>query len=166
MANKVKIGWKKYFELIEVLASIIRKKFIPNQIICIATGGFIPGLVLAKIFDVPLATLAAESYHRSGGRFKDQKGKVVFARDLAKTRPGLGNRVLLIDDLADTGDTLKQSIIWLKRNYGEAIDELKTAVIWHKTKSICRADFFVKEIKADKNGKYPWIIQPIEKYER
>ena len=161
-----KISWEKHLTLIESLAEQVKKSFSPNQIVCIATGGLIPGMILSKIFKAPLAILSAESYQADESGVHSQKGEVVFNRDLAKTRPGFGSRVLLIDDLTDTGDTMAKSLDWLKNHYGELIGELKTAVIWHKNKSVFRPDFIVEEFFPDSDGQYPWIVQPLEKYEK
>ena len=46
-----------------------------------------------------------------------------FSRDLAKTTPNIGSKVLLVDDLADSGITLKKSIDWLQHFYGFYLDE-------------------------------------------
>ncbi len=163
--EQVKISWEEHLRLIEALAEQVKKVFAPNQIVCIATGGLIPGMILSKIFKAPLAILSAESYKADVNGVKNQKGEVVFSRDLAKTRPGFGNKILLIDDLTDTGDTMAKSLEWLKNHYGEFISELKTAVIWHKNKSVFRPDFIVEEFFPDADGQYPWIVQPLEKYE-
>lgn len=164
--EKVEISWEKHLALIETLAEQVKKSYLPNQIVCIATGGLIPGMILSKKFSAPLAILSAESYKADVNGVKNQKGEVVFSRDLAKTRPGFGSRVLLIDDLTDTGDTMAKSLEWLKNHYGEFISELRTAVVWHKSKSIFRPDFIVEEFFPDSAGRYPWIVQPLEKYEK
>jgi len=163
--SHIKVSWEEYFTLLEKLARQVRAQYIPNQIVCIATGGLIPGMVISKIFKAPLAILAAESYPIGKSGTEANKGEVVFARDLAKTRPGFGNRALLIDDLTDTGDTMAQGVEWIQRHYGSALVTLKTATVWHKDRSIFKPDFFVEEILPLQDGEYPWIIQPVERYE-
>ena len=72
------------------------------------------------------------------------------------------NRVLLIDDLSDTGLTLNKSIEWLK-NYGPTkkyIKEVKTACLWKKKSSSFEPDFCPVKLDYD-----PWIVQPTEHYE-
>lgn len=76
------------------------------------------------------------------------------------TTPGLGNRVLLVDDLVDSGYSLDRSIAWLKSKYGFYIEELRTAVLWYKAVSFIKPDYYV-EYLADN----PWIHQPFERYE-
>ena len=71
-------------------------------------------------------------------------------------------RVLLVDDLSDTGLTLNKSIEWLKqykpvKNY---IKEIKTACLWKKKSSSFTPDFCPVMLEND-----PWIIQPTEHYE-
>lgn len=164
--NRLEFTWSEYLCLIEKLAKKVKENFIPNQIVGIATGGLIPAMVLSKIFKAPLAILAAESYCVGKDGFKDQKTEVVFSRDLTKTNPGFGNQILIVDDLTDSGETMEKSIEWIKKNYGDSAEQMKTAVIWHKDKSIFQPDFIAEILKPDSAGNYVWIIQPIEKYER
>jgi len=163
--NRLEFTWPEYLRLIEKLAGKVKEKFIPDQIVGIATGGLIPAMVLSKILKAPLAILAAESYRAGKDGFKDQKAEIIFSRDLTKTNPGFGSRVLIVDDLTDSGETMEKSIEWIKKNYGEAVQEMKTAVIWHKEKSVFHPDFTAEILNPDTDGNYAWIIQPIEKYE-
>ena len=59
----------------------------------------------------------------------------MFAREISSLANSEDfKRVLLIDDLSDTGLTLNKSIEWLK-NYGptkDFIKEVKTACLWEK----------------------------------
>lgn len=164
--NRLEFSWPEYLQLIEKLAENVKQKFIPDQIVGIATGGLIPAMVLSKMFKAPLAVLAAESYRAGKDGFNDQKTEVIFSRDLTKTNPGFGSSVLIVDDLTDSGETMEKSIEWIKKNYGDSVKQMKTAVIWHKEKSVFHPDFTAEILKPDADGEYPWIIQPIEKYER
>ena len=153
------ISWSEYNKKVEELAMQIHTdgyKF--NQIVCIAKGGLRVGDVLARIFDVPLAILSVESY--SGTGVKDEQGGITFSRDLAKTTPNIGSRVLLVDDLADTGVTLEKTLEWLNHFYGFYLDEVRTAVIWQKATSTFKPNY-----KIDYLDTSPWIHMPFEKYE-
>ena len=95
------------------------------------------GDIFARLFNVPLAILSVESYRggTDGGK-KDERGSVIFSRDLAKTTPNIGSKVLLVDDLADSGITLKKSVDWLQHIYGFYLDEpIRTGVIYYKSVS-------------------------------
>ena len=75
--------------------------------------------------------------------------------------PNLGDSVLFIDDLADSGISLQEGINWLKQRYGDQIREIRTAVIWWKAKSIITPDYHLDYLPDN-----PWIHQPFEVYEQ
>jgi hypothetical protein len=64
-----------------------------------------------------------------------------------------------VDDLADSGHTLKAVIHMLKTNYSP-ITELRSAVIWTKGVSTFTADYSVEFLATN-----PWIHQPFEGYD-
>ena len=154
------ISFDEYRQKTEQLASQIYKdgwKF--NQVVCIAKGGMRVGDIMARIFDVPLAILSVESYKGDG--LKNKRGAITFSRDLAKTSPNIGSKVLLVDDLADSGITLKKSIDWLQHFYGFYLDEkIRTAVLFYKAVSTFKPDYYIDHLQDS-----PWIHMPFEKYE-
>ena len=153
------VNWDTYNKTIEELAvQIYEDGYEFNQIVCIAKGGLRVGDILARIFDVPFAVMSVESYHGDG--VKDEQGQIVFGNSLAKTTPNLGNKVLLVDDLADSGRTLEKCVRWLEHYEGFFIDDLRTATLWTKGLSTFTPDYFVEFLPND-----PWIHQPFERYE-
>ena len=117
------------------------------------------GDIFARIFDLPLAILSVESYR--GDNVKNKRGSITFSRDLAKTSPNIGSKVLLVDDLADSGVTLKKSIDWMQHFYGFYLDEqIRTAVLFYKAVSNYKPNYYVDYLKDS-----PWIHMPYEKYE-
>ena len=68
-------------------------------------------------------------------------------------------RVLLVDDLADSGHTLNAVIHQLRTNY-QPISELRSAVIWTKALSTFTPDYSVEYLATN-----PWIHQPFESYD-
>ena len=129
------ITWDEYHKKTEELAVKVHNDgWEFNQVVCIAKGGMRVGDVFARIFNVPLAILSVESYKGEG--VKNQRGAITFSRDLAKTSPNIGSKVLLVDDLADSGITLKKSIDWMQHFYGFYLDEpIRTAVLFYKAVS-------------------------------
>ena len=153
------VNWDTYNKTIEELAvQIYEDGYEFNQIVCIAKGGLRVGDILARIFDVPFAVMSVESYHGDG--VKDEQGQIVFGNSLAKTTPNLGNKVLLVDDLADSGRTLEKCVRWLEHYEGFFIDDLRTATLWTKGLSTFTPDYFVEFLPNN-----PWIHQPFERYE-
>ena len=107
-----------------------------------------------------MCLLSCESY--SGAGTEDQQGELVFSREMSSTVQNLGGRLLLCDDLSDTGVTLNRSIEWLKK-YGplkDKIENIKTAVLWKKKDSTFEPDYCAKRLESN-----PWIVQPFEHYE-
>ena len=148
------VSWPEYREKIERLAvEIYRSDWQPAAIVCLAKGGLRVGDVLCRIFDVPLAILSAASYD---GR---DRGEIVFSEHLSMTTTTLCDRVLLADDLADSGASLQAARVWLQQRY-DAIAELKTATLWCKAHSSVIPDYYVEYLVDN-----PWIHQPFEAYE-
>ena len=156
------ISWDEYNKKIEQLAiKVYQDGWEFNQVVCIAKGGLRVGDIFSRLFDAPLAILSVESYSGESNEAKDQQGQFTFSRDLAKTTPNLGSRVLLVDDLADSGKTLIKSLKWLELYYGFYLeDKIRTAVLWHKASSSFKPDYCMDYLEDS-----PWIHMPFEKYE-
>jgi len=151
------VSWDEYNRLVERLALTVHESgFRFNQIICIARGGLRVGDVLSRIYEQPLAILSTHSYTTEGGTVR---GDLVIAEHMTMTKPRLGDRVLLVDDMVDSGHTLAAVFEELPRRFPH-ITELKTAVLWWKACSVFKPDYFV-EYLADN----PWIHQPFEVYD-
>lgn len=152
------VSWSDYHQKIEQLAAQIHQsgwKF--DQIVCLARGGMRVGDILSRIYNQPLAILATSSYNGAG---QQERGNLTFSRYLTMTTDNLGSRILLVDDLADSGVTLQQTIPWL-RNYSHTpIVEVRTAVLWCKACSVMVPDYYVDYLPDN-----PWIHQPFEPYE-
>ncbi|MBW4552274.1 MAG: phosphoribosyltransferase [Aphanocapsa sp. GSE-SYN-MK-11-07L] len=152
------ISWAEYHRSIERLAGMIYQSgWQFNQIVCLAKGGLRVGDVLSRLYDQPMAILAVSSY---GGSNNQARGALTFAKDLTMTTANLGNRVLLVDDLVDSGASLQKTLVWLDRHYGFYIDEIRTAVLWYKACSTIAPNYYVDYLAHN-----PWIHQPFECYE-
>jgi uncharacterized protein len=152
------VSWDEYHQSIESLAEQIHtSQWEFDRIVCLARGGLRVGDILSRIFTKPLAILAASSYR---GDAKQERGKLSIASQITMTDDRLGARILLVDDLVDSGVTLQQTTIWLRDLYPE-IEDLKTAVIWYKACSNYIPDYYVSHLPHN-----PWIHQPFEKYDR
>lgn len=109
---EISLSWSEYHEKIERLAVQIYKsgwKF--DQILCLARGGLRVGDIFSRIFNKPLAILSAAAYDHNVRR-----PQLTFGKSISMTTPTLGQRILLVDDLVDSGMTLGQTIIWLNEH--------------------------------------------------
>jgi len=151
------VTWDQYNTLVERLAlSVHESGFRFNQIICIARGGMRVGDVLSRIFEQPLAILSTHSYGAEGGTLR---GELVIAEHMTMTKPRLGDRVLLVDDMVDSGHTLEAVHAELPRRFAH-MTALKTAVLWWKACSVFAPDYHVEFLPDN-----PWIHQPFEVYD-
>ena len=152
------ISWSDYHHKIEQLAAqIYQSGWEFNQVVCLARGGLRVGDIISRIYKQPLAILATSSYSGAG---KQERGELTFSRHLTMTDEALGSRILLVDDLVDSGVTLQETIPWLKKNSNTTIEEIRTAVIWYKACSVIAPDYY-----ADYLSDNPWIHQPFVCYE-
>ncbi len=153
--SDLNVSWEEYHQSIELLAQkIAASQWQFNQIICVARGGLRVGDILSRIFDRPLGIIAASSYDEDR-----ERGKLTIGPQIAMSTQQLGDRVLLVDDLVDSGVTLKQVVAWLRDRHPK-IQDLQTAVLWYKSCSIYIPDYYVSYLPDN-----PWIHQPFEKYE-
>ena len=151
------VSYDEYHGLIEKLAlKIHQSRWEFDTILCLARGGLRPGDILSRIFDKPLAIMSTSSYRAEAGKVQ---GHLDIGRFIATPKGEIAGRVLLVDDLADTGVTLNAVVKRLKENYAP-ITELRTAVIWTKGVSTFKADYSVEDLPTN-----PWIHQPFEGYD-
>lgn len=151
------ISWQQYNVLIERLALQLQESgWRFNQVICIARGGLRVGDVLSRIYELPLAILSTHSYTAEGGTLR---GQLVIAEHMTMTAPRLGDRVLLVDDMVDSGHTLAAVAKELPQRFPH-ITEMRTAVVWYKGCSKFKPDYYVDYLPDS-----PWIHQPFEIYD-
>ena len=161
MSNKLIISFEEYLNTVEKLAVKIHQNYKPTVLVGIMRGAAPIIDILSRILKLPTAYIVIQSY--SGKGIEDKQGKLMFAREISSLAvPKDFNKVLLVDDLSDTGLTLNKSIEWLQ-NYNpikDHIEEIKTACLWKKKSSTFTPDFCSVLLNHD-----PWIVQPTEHYE-
>jgi hypoxanthine phosphoribosyltransferase len=151
------VSWDDYNRLIERLAVIIHDSgWQFDAIICLARGGLRVGDALSRIFDKPLGVMTTSSYRASGGTVQ---GNLKIGDQISAAEEVTHGRVLLADDLVDSGVTLVAVLAELRRRY-PAITEIRTAVLWYKSVSVSRPDYYAEFLETS-----PWIHQPFEDYE-
>ena len=152
------VSWEEYRRLIETLAfNVYDSGWKFDSLLCLARGGLRPGDILSRIFDMPLNILSTSSYREAAGTIQ---GSLDIGKYIASSRPdSLKGRVLLVDDLVDSGLTLKKVVEHLQNNY-PGVTEVRTAVLWWKGCSQVEPDYYVEYL-----GDNPWIHQPFEEYD-
>jgi hypoxanthine phosphoribosyltransferase len=145
------ISWNEFYRLCRRLYEQISiSGFRPDTIIAIARGGYAPARILADYFTVmDLLTLKIEHYHGP-----DKMAKAVVRCPLMADITG--KRVLLVDDVSDSGDTFLVALHHLE-GYGDPVS-LQTGVLHHKATSLFNPDFYAKRIVKWRWITYPWAV--------
>ena len=151
------VSYDEYHNLVEKLAIKVHQSgWAFDTILCLARGGMRPGDILSRVFDKPLAIMSTSSYRADAGT---TQGHLNIASFITTPKGEIAGKVLLVDDLADTGHTLAAVVKQLHTNY-PPITELRSAVIWTKGLSTFQADYSVEDLPTN-----PWIHQPFESYD-
>jgi hypoxanthine phosphoribosyltransferase len=161
MADKLIITFDQYTKIVEKLAIEINNNYKPTVLVGIMRGAAPILDILSRILKIPIAYIVIQSY--SGERMEDKQGQLIFAREISSLAENKDfDKVLLVDDLSDTGLTLNKIIEWLKKYepIKDYINEVKTACLWKKKSSTFEPDFCPIKLVSD-----PWIVQPTEHYE-
>jgi hypoxanthine phosphoribosyltransferase len=145
------IAWDQFYELCRNLVKeILDAGFYPDLIVAIARGGYIPARVLADFLGVmQLSSLRIEHYqgsHRGPKALvKDPLVSVIQAK-----------RILLVDDVSDTGDTFELALRHIKQNSSSA--QIRTAALHYKVVSNYKPDFYAQRITQWRWITYPWAV--------
>ncbi|HHH38355.1 MAG TPA: phosphoribosyltransferase [Sedimenticola sp.] len=146
-----RVTWEQFQRLAWVLAAQIRDAgFRPDLIVAIARGGYLPARQLSDCLDIfDLASVRVEHYH---GVHKTRQARVRYPL----TAKIDGRRILLVDDVSDSGDTFEVTLAHL-HSLGRPA-EIRCAVLHHKQTSGFVPDYFAEEQRAWRWIVYPWAI--------
>ncbi len=136
--------------LLSLAKKIKMSGYTPDVIVGVSRGGWPPARIMSDLLENShVANMKVEFYKDIGLRSK----KPVITQPV--TAEVTGKRVLVVDDVADSGHSLKVVANHLKRKRAK---ELKVCTIYMKPQSVFRPDFYVKETRK-------WIIFPWERLE-
>ena len=142
------ISWDESYELGRRLAyEIKRSGFRPDLIVAIGRGGYVPARVVSDflLFSL-LASIKIEHWDTAACERPLASVRFPLAVDVQS------QKVLIIDDVTDTGKTLRTAVDYMK---GLGAADIRTGVLQHKTVSP-----FVPDYYAEKVAEWRWIIYP------
>ena len=147
------ISWERSATLAKHLAYAIRGSgYEPSIVIAIGRGGYVPARVVCDyLLHEMLTSIKIEHWGEAGEEKPETSIRFPLAIDVT------GARLLVVDDVTDTGDTLTAAISYL-RTCGAA--EIRTAVLQHKGTSGFLPDYYAKMVT-----EWRWIIYPWAVYE-
>jgi len=144
-------SWNQIYSLLLNLAEKIRKSnYKPDIIVGISRGGWIPARIMSDLLEnSKLANITTEFYV---GVAKT-KHEPTITQPISL--PVKDKKVLIVDDLSDTGKSLKLVNLYLKK---QGTTETKIATIYYKPWSIIVPHYYEKKTKN-------WIVFPWEQKE-
>ncbi|MFX1244659.1 MAG: phosphoribosyltransferase [Promethearchaeota archaeon] len=142
------IDWNTIHSLCLTTYRQIREaNFQPDIVVGIARGGWVPARILADFFvTTSTANVKVEFYH---GIYETKDQPYIAQPVSGETR---WKRVLLVDDISDTGNSLKATIDHLQRR---KVADLRTVCLHIKPWTKQLPDYYAESTDA-------WIIYPWE----
>ena len=142
------ISWDEAYRLSRKLAREIKSsRYDPDLVVAIGRGGYVPARIVCDfLLHSLLTSIKIEHWDIAACKRPQASVRFPLAVDVRE------KRILIVDDVTDTGDTLKAAIDYIK---SEGAGQVKTAVMQHKTSSAIVPDFYA-EIISD----WRWIIYP------
>jgi hypoxanthine phosphoribosyltransferase len=145
----VRMSWDATVGYCEELAGKIRD-FRPEMIVGLSRGGLVPARIMSDLLGVDDVGILGVKFYKAMGKATDfPKITQELAMDIG------GKRILVVDDVADTGRSLVVAKDYLQR---KGAGEIKIATIHYKPNSIFKPDYFVASTSA-------WIVYPWERHE-
>ncbi len=155
MANEVRsfkcylVSWNEAARLAKSVAKQIkRSEYKPDLIIAVARGGLVPARIICDFL-----------HHKDVVSIKVEHWGIAATLGTADIKYFLppqvdakDKKILIIDDVADTGDTFLETLKYIK-----SLDpvEVRTAVLHYKTSSSFEPDYW-----GEKLTRWNWIIYP------
>lgn len=141
-------SWNEVYAMLLNLAEKIRKDgFKPDIIVGVSRGGWPPARVLSDLLGNPnLANVKAEFYVGVA----ETKGEPTLTQPISMNVEG--KQVLTVDEVADTGKSLK---LVKEHIVGQGGKEVRIATVYYKPWSIVKPDYYEKETEH-------WVVFPWE----
>jgi len=148
------VSWEEVVEMCKTLASKIEADgYIPDMIVGLARSGFVPSRLLSDLLAVTdLVALKVEHWLDTTGEHREE-ATIPYKTPF----PLEGKRVLVVDDIVDTGKSMNISVDYL-RQFNPST--LKTAVMQYITASEHKPDYYAMKIEG-----WTWFIYPWNLYE-
>ena len=145
----------------ELSAQVVASGWVPDLIIAVARGGLIPAGAISYAIGVKaMGSMNVEFYTGIG----ETLAEPVVLPPLMDASELPGKKVLVVDDVADSGKTLKM-VMELLRHEGLQLGgasvpvEARSACIYLKPRSVHRPDYVWRE--TDKWINFPWSVAPV-----
>lgn len=160
------LTWDGFGEGMRTLAQmVVDSGWVPDLVVAVARGGLLPAGALSYALGTKsIGTLNVEFYTDVAETLPEP----VILPPLMDTTALAGKKVLVVDDVADSGKTLKLVMDLIREKGLPAKDapggivpvsEARSCVIFEKSRSIIKPEYVLK--RTDKWINFPWSDKPI-----
>jgi len=147
MRSKI-VTFDEVYDMVRRTAEAIKASgFKADTIVGLARGGWVPARLMCDFLGITdLISLKVEHWIETGKTKDEASIKYPLTADLK------GKRIVVVDDITDTGKSLVTSVEYLKR-FGPK--EMRVAVMQYIPGSKFKPDFFAQEVR-----EWTWFIYP------
>ena len=138
------LSWEMFGELCRALALKVARDFDPEVVVGIARAGAIPGAVVASILRVDYFSMKVS---RKEGAEQVRERPAVLS---AAPPQAEGRRVLVVDEIATSGDTLRLALAAIRDVHP---GEVRTATSFVRPRGY-KPDYF--SLETDQTIIFPW----------
>jgi len=145
------VAWEEVVEWCRKLAEEVSGAgYRPDLIVAIARGGYVPARLLCDFLDIhDLVSLQVLHWGKAAEITAVAHVKYPFTLDLS------GKRVLLVDDIIDTGDSVIVARNYILENW-KPLDLKVAAMQWISPVAKIKPDFYVEDVREWIWYQYPW----------
>lgn len=134
----------------QLARAVLESDFQPDTVVAIARGGFMPARFLCDFLSIStLMSIKVRHYDAGGQSAGDAVVDCPLGGDVA------GRSVLLVDDVNDSGETLRAALPYI-RDLNPS--DLRSAVLHEKGTTACPADFAAELMSEWRWVLYPWAV--------
>ncbi len=145
----LRMSWASTVEYCEELAGKIGD-FRPDMVVGLSRGGLVPARIISDMLGVDELGVLGMRFYKAMGKPSDFP---VITQELALDLGG--KRILVVDDVADTGRSMLVARDYLAR---KGAKEIRTATIHYKPNAEFAPDYYVAKTSA-------WVVYPWERKE-
>ena len=146
------LTWPKFGDASRELAQqVADSQWIPDIILAIARGGLLPAGALGYALSIKNVFVISVEYYTGIGETLDFPVMLPPQLNLVDIKD---KKILVVDDVADTGHTLKAVQDFITVGVGD----VRIAVIYEKPASIVKCDYVWR--RTDRWIDFPWSDQP------
>ncbi|MEM4481732.1 MAG: phosphoribosyltransferase [Desulfurococcaceae archaeon] len=145
------VSWEEIVDWSMKLGDIISKdNYKVELVVAVSRGGFVPARLLCDFLGID-NLLSIQSQHWTEAAKAAERALIKFPYSINAEKL----RVLVVDDIVDTGDTLKLAKEYIKQEWGP--EDVRTAALqWISPVAKFKPDYYYIEVKEWAWFQYPW----------